>query len=131
MAAWAVLLITLLGVALGAVASFLSARLTDRNRWRREERLRWDTRRLECYTDFSAAIIRFISIVDRLAAGHGMPAVAEPGGSGDELAALSAAEAELEPALGAIANPWAARMSPERPRSGGTRHGSPSRSREA
>jgi hypothetical protein len=59
MAAWAVLLITLLGVALGAVASFLSARLTDRNRWRREERLRWDTRRLECYTDFSAAIIRF------------------------------------------------------------------------
>lgn len=95
MATWTIQLVTLLGVALGAAASFLSTRLTDRSRWRREERLRWDTKRLECYTEFSAAVIRFISIVDRLAAARGLPAAAEPADAGNELPELSAAEEEL------------------------------------
>jgi hypothetical protein len=45
---WAVQLITLLAVALGALASFVSTRLVDRSRWQREESLRWDGKRLEC-----------------------------------------------------------------------------------
>lgn len=95
MAAWTIQLITLVGVAIGAAASYLSTRLTDRSRWRREERMRWDTKRLECYTDFSAAIIQFINIIDRMAAGRGLPAVAEPMGTSGELPALSTASAEV------------------------------------
>jgi hypothetical protein len=78
MTLWAVQVITLLGVALGALASFVSTRAIDRSRWQREEALRWDSKRLECYSDFSAAMIRFINIGDRLASGLGLPAVVEP-----------------------------------------------------
>jgi hypothetical protein len=46
---WAVQLLTLLGVALGALASFVSTRMLDRSRWQREEALRWDVKRLEAY----------------------------------------------------------------------------------
>jgi hypothetical protein len=42
---WTAHLITLLGVSLGALESFVSTRLPDRNRWEREESLRWDTKR--------------------------------------------------------------------------------------
>jgi hypothetical protein len=41
---WIVQLLTILAVAVGAVASFVSTRLVDRARWRREEALRWDSK---------------------------------------------------------------------------------------
>jgi hypothetical protein len=78
LASWTVQLITLLGVALGALASFVSTRLVDRSRWQREERLHWDTKRLDCYSDFSAAIMRYINIGYRMAASLGLSAVVEP-----------------------------------------------------
>jgi hypothetical protein len=95
MTPWAVQVITLLGVALGALASFVSTRAIDRSRWQREEALRWDSKRLECYSDFSAAITRFINIGDRIASGLGLPAVVEPLDSDTGLPALTTAEAEL------------------------------------
>jgi hypothetical protein len=58
---WTVQLITLLSVAVGALASFVSTRLVDRSRWRREESLRWDSKRLECYGEFSVNV----SMTDR------------------------------------------------------------------
>jgi hypothetical protein len=78
MISWTVQLLTLLGVALGAVASFVSTRLVDRSRWQREERFRWDSKRLESYSEFSAAIMRFINIAQRMAAGVGLPTAVEP-----------------------------------------------------
>jgi hypothetical protein len=78
LAPWTVQLITLLGVALGALASFASTRLVDRSRWQREERLRWDAKRLECYSEFSAAIMRYINIGYRMAANLGLTTAAEP-----------------------------------------------------
>jgi hypothetical protein len=46
---WPIQLITLLGVTIGALASFVTTRLVDRSRWQREEALRWGTKRLESY----------------------------------------------------------------------------------
>lgn len=95
MTSWTVQLITLLGVALGALASFVSTRLVDRGRWQREERLRWDGRRLDCYSEYSAAMMRFINTGFQLAAGRGLPAAVEPLGVRAGLPALAAAESEL------------------------------------
>jgi hypothetical protein len=95
MTQWAIQLITLLGVALGALASFVSTKLVDRGRWQRDERTRWDTKRLECYSEFSAAIMRFINTEYRLAAGFGLPAAVEPLDAETGFPALATAEAEL------------------------------------
>lgn len=95
MAAWTVQLITLLGVALGAMASFVSTKMVDRGRWQREERLRWDAKRLECYSEFSAAMMRFINIGYRMAADFGLPALVEPLTGDAGAPALADAEAEL------------------------------------
>lgn len=66
MESWTIQLVTLLGVAVGACASFISTRLLDRSRWRREEALRWDSKRLECYADFAITISRYITVAYRL-----------------------------------------------------------------
>jgi hypothetical protein len=95
LASWTIQLITLLGVALGALASFVSTRLVDRSRWQREERLRWDTKRLDCYSDFSAAIMRYINIGYRMAASLGLPTAVEPLDADTGTPALATAEAEL------------------------------------
>ena len=95
MESWSVQLLTIAGVAVGAFASFVSTRLVDRSRWRREEALRWDTRRLECYGEFAAAIKRHIGISDRICAGVGLPAGAQPLDPVSGLTALAAAEDDL------------------------------------
>jgi hypothetical protein len=73
----------------------VTTRFVDRSRWQREESLRWDTKRLECYSDFSAAIMRFINTGFQLAAGRGLPAAVGPLDAGAGLPTLAAAEAEL------------------------------------
>lgn len=70
MESWTVQLLTLLAVVVGACASFISTRLLDRSRWRREEALRWDSRRLECYIDFATTISRYVTIGYGLTAGY-------------------------------------------------------------
>ena len=92
---WAVQLITLLGVAIGLVGSFVSTHILDRGRWHREEVRRWEDKRLECYTEYAAALMRFITLGYRISAGLGLPAHvqgldAEPG-----LPALALAEEEV------------------------------------
>lgn len=95
MESWTVQLLTLLGVAVGALASFVSTRLLDRSRWQREEVLRWDTKRLECYSEFGNALRRFITIAYRVTAGLGFPSNAQPLDSVIGLAALADAEEEV------------------------------------
>ncbi len=70
---WTVQLLTIVGVAVGAIACFVSTRMLDRSRWRREEGLRWDTKRLDCYGEFATAIKQFITIARRLCAGLRLP----------------------------------------------------------
>ena len=66
MESWVVQLLTLFGVVVGASASFISTRLLERSRWRREEALRWDSKRLECYLDFAIAISHYLTVGYRM-----------------------------------------------------------------
>ncbi len=94
MESWVVQLLTILGVAVGATASFISTRLLDRARWQREEALRWDTKRLDCYGEFATAIRRQITISDRICVDLGLPSTGQPL---DRVAGLSAlADAEQD-----------------------------------
>jgi hypothetical protein len=95
MSSWITQLITVLAVAVGALASFVSTRLIDRSRWRREERFRWDTKKLECYYEYANAIMQYINIGFRLSAGQGFNVGVQPMGQlPDALKTLDTAEAE-------------------------------------
>ena len=74
MSSWAVQLLTIVAVALGAFASYISTRMVDRSRWQREEALRWDVKRLEAYSDFASALVKFGYIAWRISAAHGLVA---------------------------------------------------------
>lgn len=95
MESWMVQLLTIAGVGVGAIASFVSTRFVDRSRWHREEALRWDARKLHCYTEFAAAIKQHINISDRICAGLGLPSGAQPLDQASGLASLAAAEDDL------------------------------------
>jgi hypothetical protein len=92
---WPIQLITLLGVTIGALASFVTTRLVDRSRWQREEALRWGTKRLESYGEFAGALRKFITIEYRINAGLGLPASAQPLDTATGLPALATAGGEL------------------------------------
>jgi hypothetical protein len=79
----------------GATASFIATRLLDRSRWQREEALRWDTKRLDCYGEFATAIKQFITIATRLCAGLGLQETAQPLDPATGLPALALAEQDL------------------------------------
>lgn len=46
----------LIGVAVGALASYLAGAATERARWRRERSSRWDEKRAQAYTEYGYAI---------------------------------------------------------------------------
>ncbi|MFD3743201.1 hypothetical protein [Nocardia sp. NPDC058633] len=71
-------LITVAGVLLGAGATFAGAALTERAKWRRTQRSRWDDRRLVAYSDFANALKRFAEVSMRMAAGRGFPNAGQP-----------------------------------------------------
>jgi hypothetical protein len=52
---WISQLITVAAVLAGAVSTYIVSRLTERDRYTRELRLRWDQRRLEAYTAYATA----------------------------------------------------------------------------
>ena len=92
---WSVQLLTILGVAVGAIGSFVSTRLLDRTRWQREEALRWDTKRLDCYAEFASAVKQFMSIAWRICAWRDLPSSGQPLDPAGGLPALAAAEDDL------------------------------------
>src|SRR5450755_2090861 len=46
----------LIGVVIGASASYLAGAATERARWRREQAARWDEKRAQAYADYGYAI---------------------------------------------------------------------------
>jgi hypothetical protein len=48
--------LTLVGVAIGALATYLAGAATERTRWRRERSARWDDRRAQAYADYARAV---------------------------------------------------------------------------
>jgi hypothetical protein len=62
----------LIGVLVGALGTFLSSSATERARWRRQQSVRWDEKRLAAYTDYANAVKHVISVAVRLAAARGV-----------------------------------------------------------
>jgi len=95
MSSWVVQLLTLLGVAIGALASFVSTRSLDRRRWQREQSFHWGTKRLETYSEFANTMMRFSNIANRVAAARGLPINVQPLNIEVGLPALAEAERDL------------------------------------
>lgn len=62
----------LIGVAVGALASYLASTATERARWRREQASRWDDRRAQAYAEYGYAVKNVYVQCQRLADLHAM-----------------------------------------------------------
>lgn len=89
-------LATLLGVALGAVLSMATTMIVERARWRREQSVRWDERRLSAYAEYAHAVKDLAHRYRRIAVAKGIAASgAAPLEPTDEVLA-EVAEAEVQ-----------------------------------
>ena len=64
--------LVLLGVIIGALASYLTTAATERARWKRALDSRWDDRRVEAYASYAQSVKEMINIAGRIAAGRGL-----------------------------------------------------------
>ena len=78
----------LIGVAVGALASYLASSATERARWRREQSSRWDDRRAQAYAEYGYAVKNVYVQCQRL--------VEVRAKGGDSQAAMGEALAELD-----------------------------------
>ena len=62
----------LVGVLIGAAATYVATTAQERGRWRRQQAVRWDERRIVAYTEYAHAVKKVISIAVRLAAARGV-----------------------------------------------------------
>lgn len=62
----------LLGVLVGALATYAATAAAERARWRRTQAVRWDDKRLNAYAEYAHAVKKTISITVRLAAHRGI-----------------------------------------------------------
>lgn len=62
----------LIGVLVGAMATFVATVLTERGRWRRTQAVRWDERRLAAYVEYAHVLKKAISLAVRVAAHRGV-----------------------------------------------------------
>ncbi|MFJ7305262.1 hypothetical protein [Streptomyces sp. NPDC099088] len=68
----------LIGVLVGAAASYAVTALAERTRWKRQTEARWDERRLIAYADYAQAIKTIVTLAHRLAAHRGLNPDAKP-----------------------------------------------------
>src|ERR1700722_3943127 len=93
-------LLPLIGVGVGAFATYVTNFLTERNRWHQERDARWDNARMSAYADYGDALKKVSHLASRIAAGRGLPHSVEPLTPDEE--ALNT----LEEAGGARARAW-------------------------
>jgi hypothetical protein len=86
----------LVGVVVGAASSYLATSATERARWKRQTRVRWDEQRAIVYTEYGHAVIRCVALARRVASGRGVGHYPHPLTLDDGRTELSAAEAERE-----------------------------------
>lgn len=72
MSAFAQQLPALIGVVIGALGSYLAIVRGDQARFRREQTVRWEERRLAAYTDYARCLKRTVTLTYRVAAGQGI-----------------------------------------------------------
>ena len=63
----------LIGVGVGALASFATTSLGERARWRQERGARWDEARMRAYAEYGDAVKKVTHLASRIAAGRGFP----------------------------------------------------------
>src|SRR5262245_58029997 len=68
----------LVGVVLGAMGAIASSAVSDRLRWRRQQAVRWDERRLESYIAFAATLKEIVNLSSRLVTAHRPESAAHP-----------------------------------------------------
>ena len=69
---------TLIGVVIGALASYLATTANERARWKREQLTRWDENRAQVYAEYGTAVKSQYELCKRVAAARGIPTTAEP-----------------------------------------------------
>lgn len=89
----------LLGVVVGALATWVATSAAERSKWRRDQSVRWDEKKLTAYAEYSHAVKQLISAATRLreqrkAAGESMESPEKRAALATEEAALAAAEDE-------------------------------------
>jgi hypothetical protein len=68
----------LIGVGVGAVATYATTAATERTRWRRQQVSRWDRERMRAYAEYGNAVKKVTHLASRIAAGRGLPHSVEP-----------------------------------------------------
>jgi hypothetical protein len=84
---------TLLGVLVGAMASYAASALTERTRWRRSQTERWHEKKFEVYAGYGNALKEQIWITQRVGAALGYAHVVDPLEPAEGLRLLAEAEA--------------------------------------
>lgn len=95
-------ILPLAGVALGALMSYVVSSLNERTRWRRQQAVRWDERRLTAYAEYAHAVKELAAGYRTLAVARGLTPgpVAEPApGALTELGALESRRSALSETL--------------------------------
>ncbi len=82
----------LIGVAIGAVASYLATATNERTRWRREMTTQRDNRRLDTYSDYGNAVKAHMQLAIRICAFRGLGSIAQPLAPDEGLKRLADAE---------------------------------------
>lgn len=83
---------TLVGVLIGAGATYAGTSATERARWRRVQSVRWDEKRVNAYAEYAHALKQVISVSLRLATLRDAHPDDDRFPSDDDIAALDAAE---------------------------------------
>jgi hypothetical protein len=81
----------LLGVLVGALATYAATSAAERARWRRAQSVRWDEKKVNAYAEYAHAVKAVIAMALRILAPHS-PGFDSDGSPEEELAALDAAE---------------------------------------
>lgn len=68
----------LVGVAIGAAVSLVVSAVNERTRWRRQQSVRWDERRLNAYAEYAHAVKELSNQYYRLAMARGVTTGATP-----------------------------------------------------
>lgn len=63
---------TLLGVLVGAIATYFVTTAAERARWRRDQTIRWDAKRMEVYAEYGRAVKRVTDLAVRIAMARGV-----------------------------------------------------------
>ncbi|MEU8825961.1 hypothetical protein [Streptomyces sp. NPDC048636] len=88
----------LLGVLVGALGSYLAITKGDEARFRREQRARWEERRLAVYADYATALKRSVTLAYRIASHLGVDPHPHPLSPEEAAAGLAEATDARDPA---------------------------------